>query len=203
MKKLSVAAFVVLIALVANAQSDPFADFVHQVEVELTTAPNQYQMPSFTVEMTTSQEVNAFADTTNGHKIWINRALVQAFYGSPGELAFVIAHEAGHLQDKDCKWRVAKMPPAAGQRFCEANADWLGVQYLMAAGFNPWAAGGAMGRLMMAAPQGNSITALIIGRFKSDHPISIDRINQLGADANRVCVERAEICRAGMWAEHN
>lgn len=169
---------------------------VHDLAARLRAPDNveQYAMPDFEAEITNDPEINASAQ---GRKVLLNKALVQAFYNAPGELAFVIAHEVGHLQDADCHARMTKqnMGGALAQRECEAAADNIGMHYLIAAGFNAYDAAGAMGRLIMSSPTQNSIFAVIVGRFTSDHPVSMDRIQQLAKDARATCEERPEICK--------
>jgi len=190
------ALLIVLIAPFCVGQTeDEMSTLVHDLAARLRGAPLQYSMPEFAAEITNRQDVNAFADIP-AHKVLLNKTLVQVFYNAPGELGFVIAHEIGHLQDSKCHDRSerAGFKGAALQRTCEAAADQIGMQYLLAAGFSPYDAAGAMGRLLMANPGQNSVLAIMIGRFTSDHPVSVDRIKQLAEYALQTCENRPEVC---------
>ena len=182
----------------ALGQSDnELARLVHGLAARLKSPPDfqQYEMPEFTIEISSNKEINASAQIA-AHKIVVNEALARAFYNAPGELAFVIAHEIGHIHDAGCyaRGQKAKLTGTALQRMCEAAADEIGMQYLLAAGYTWWDAAGAMGRLMMADSNQNSVLGIIMGRFTSDHPVSVDRIHQLAAVAQRTCQERPELC---------
>jgi predicted Zn-dependent protease len=195
---LKVVAVLLFAPLCVFAQSDnDLARLVHDIAARLKSPPDfeQYEMPDFTVEINSKNEINASAYATE-HKISVNKGLAQAFYNAPGELAFVIAHEVGHIQDAGCQARGLKLrlSGAALQRMCEAAADEIGLQYLMAAGYNWWDSAGAMGRLMMADGNQNSVLGIIVGRFTSDHPVSVDRIHKLAEAAQRTCNQRPELC---------
>lgn len=202
--KLQCCCFVLLITSAASAQTDQeMSTLVHDLAARLRSPEStgvhitQYQMPEFAAEISTDTDVNAHADVIDGHKVVLNRSLVQAFYNAPGELAFIIAHEIGHLQNESAchqKWAKAQLDANALQRQCESEADQVGMQYLLAAGFSPYDAAGVMGRLLMAAPDHNSIRAVMFDRYSSDHPASMDRINQLRDAAIQACQDRPEIC---------
>lgn len=153
----------------------------------------QYKMPEFTVVLGPEKEINAWAEVSS-HTIRVTRPLINVM--SEGELAFVIAHEVGHIQDSDCPTRGAKahLSGTALKRMCEAAADQIAVQYLMAAGYSPFEGAGVIGKLLMADPAQGSILGIVLGRFLSDHPVSVDRIKQLGQYAAQACHERSELC---------
>lgn len=188
--------FLFVPACVAQSENE-MTELVHNLAARLRSpdAVAQYSMPEFTAEITNKQDVNASADPATS-KVLLNKTLVQVFYNAPGELAFVIAHEIGHLQDSKCfdRGQRARLRGAALQRTCETAADQIGMQYLLAAGFSPYDAAGAMGRLLMAYPGQNSVVATIVGRFVSDHPVTTDRINQLAEYARQACENRPEVC---------
>jgi len=181
----------------AAQTEDQMNTLVHDLVARLKSPDGvrQYAMPEFTWEITDKTEVNSYAHFA-ARKIELNKALVQAFYNAPGELAFMIAHEIGHLQDVACweRWGKEGLKGTALQRKCEASADQVGMQYLLAAGFSWYDAAGAMGRLLMSRPDVNSVTAIVFGRFTSTHPVSIDRIKQLAEYARQTCEDRPEVC---------
>src|ERR1700758_3128323 len=117
----------------------------------------QYQMPYFQVQISASNEVNASADPAK-HIVYINAILVKILARDPGELAFVIAHEIGHITDAGCPERTLRLGyhGQALKRICESAADQIGMQYLLAAGFSPFDAAGLMGRLLMVDPSQSS-----------------------------------------------
>jgi len=67
------------------------------------------------------------------------------------------------------------------QRTCEARADEIGFRIFTAAGYNPFDAAGAFGRIEMLL--GDTSTG-VLGRLAalgSDHPITPDRIRHMRA----------------------
>jgi len=156
----------------------------------------QYAMPAFTVVMAEKPEFNAYADPVN-HIITVNSLTVRILYGDRGELAFVIAHELGHIQDVNCQARgiAQRLSGTALQRMCEAAADQIGMQYILAAGYNPFEPAGLMGKLLMVDPNQGSVFGIVLGRFVSDHPVDVDRIHHLALAAALACKDRPEICR--------
>lgn len=169
---------------------------VDEVVHSLTSSPNQYKLPAFTVWITSKPDLNAGAEIST-HKIFLNSALVRVLYGDRGELAFVIAHEIGHMQDADCMARTEKLGFRGTNvsRICESAADQIGMQYLLGAGYSPFDAAGVMGKLLMADPGQSSVLGIIFGRFAADHPVDIDRVKHLAEFARQTCQQRPEICR--------
>lgn len=133
--------------------------------------------------------------------ICIPVGMVQFMGDSEGEMAFIVAHETGHALDSTCKTqrgRAAVTPPSligiidkllggsgqdvfAEQRTCESRADAIGYALLVGAGYSPYDAAGAFGRLEMYI--GDTSTNSM-GRFRaiaSDHPITPDRIAHMRA----------------------
>jgi len=189
-----------LLAPFCCAQNDKeMRSLVHDLVARLKSPDNvaQYQMPDFEVEITNDTDINASGNAYT-HKILLNKSLVQVFFNAPGELAFVIAHEIGHVQnDVGCrlKWGKQGLSGLALKREIEDEADQIGMQYLLAAGFGPYDAAGAMGRFLMADPGRNGAVAMMINRFTSDHPVTNDRIKHLANFAIQTCEDRPEICQ--------
>jgi predicted Zn-dependent protease len=101
------------------------------------------------------------------------------FMGNEDEIAFIIAHELGHALDDGCKAPPGIRHTAYEQVQCETRADEIGYQLLRRAGYSPYAAAGAFGRLEMYS--GDTHTG-IIGWFRqiaSDHPITPRRIENM------------------------
>lgn len=156
-----------------------------------------YAMPDYKLVLLQPGQMvmNAVANPST-RVIQISPDLVDTLKNDKGELAFVIAHELGHLQDANCAARGAaqRLTGQALKRMCESTADFVGLQYLMAAGYNPYDAAGLLGKLLMFNPQESSVAGILVNRFMSDHPVDIDRIKHLKAFSNQVCIERADIC---------
>lgn len=132
--------------------------------------------------------------------ICIPVAFVRFMGESEGELAFFYAHEIGHALDDPCKSPTARaqMPAATmggeldkllgahreaieEQRTCESRADGIGFHIFTDAGYNPFDAAGAFGRVEMLL--GDTSTG-VLGRLAamgSNHPITPDRIRHMHA----------------------
>jgi Zn-dependent protease with chaperone function len=155
-----------------------------------------YTMPALRLVVIDKAEFNAHAQTST-QMIYLGAPLVHILKNDRGELAFVIAHELGHIQDSDCHEHglIQGIRGTALQRMCENNADMIGLQYLMAAGYSPFDAAGAMGKLMLLSGSDTTITGIFLGRFLSDHPVDVDRIRHIGEGVRAICGERPELCR--------
>lgn len=200
--------FVLLLAITppsaASQGLDAFPDVgpvVDEVARSLVDGPSKrgikpYDMPHFYIQIATNPGLNASAKVAE-HTIVLQYDLVRLMKESKGELAFVIAHELGHIQDGNCQERGLRqgLKGPALQRMCETTADLIGLEYTMAAGYNPSDAAAVMGRLILAnsASEG-TVTGIVLGRFKSDHPVDIDRIQRITTYANTICTQRPEIC---------
>lgn len=150
-----------------------------------------------------SNIVNAWENNLAGNAalICIPTGMVRNMGDSEGEMAFIYAHEIGHALDDTCKSNAGRAqiaPPTisgaldkllggsgrnalAEQRTCEARADEIGFRIFTAAGYNPFDAAGAFGRLEMLT--GDTSTG-VIGRLAAignDHPITPDRIRHMRA----------------------
>jgi predicted Zn-dependent protease len=92
------------------------------------------------------------------------------------ELAFVIAHELGHVLDSNC---IGHQPNREVQIFCEQTADGIGFELMREAGYAPVAAAGAFGRLELYL--GDTQTGIVgwLNQLQMDHPITPKRIESL------------------------
>ncbi len=154
---------------------------------------NKFRLPPFRVMISNQEEINAYAQTEY-RLVILPVAMVHFLHGSEGELAFIIAHELGHLADQEC---AATLRPGAtlGQiRTCEARADEIGLQYLAGAGYNPYDAAAFFGRMMMFTGE-TSLLSSFFKRFTSDHPIDLDRISGLRKTLIRYCQQTPGACR--------
>lgn len=87
--------------------------------------------------------INAFARADG--LVQINLALAQLISDSPSELAFVIGHELGHA----IQFRMGRSTIVYSQNR-EIDADIIGMMLAVAAGYDPYGAAGALGKLAMA-----------------------------------------------------
>jgi hypothetical protein len=99
-------------------------------------------LPPITLNVSDDPVINAFARAPG--TIQINLALSELISDSPGELAFVVAHEIAHV----AQFR-------RGTTFLlpnrEQDADVLGMLMLLFAGYDPYAGAGALAKLSMAS----------------------------------------------------
>lgn len=127
-----------------------------------------------------SNAINAFA--SGGNTVTVDLALAELISDSPSELAWTIAHELGHIYQQ-----------RTGLRFwnsdVEWDADYWGALVALAAGYDPYAAAGTLGKLGMATG-----TANLGIQFWEDILLSVDahgsfstRINNLTAFIQAGC----------------
>jgi Zn-dependent protease with chaperone function len=88
--------------------------------------------------------INASASSDND--VQINLALSELISDSPGELAFIIGHELGHIIQFR-KGAPLFLPNP------EIDADQLGMLFCLAAGFDPYSGAGALAKMSMANNQ--------------------------------------------------
>jgi len=148
-----------------------------------------------------SAEINAYNHnlSRSAALICLPLGIVKFIGSNDGELAFILAHEIGHGLDDVCKTDQGRFnitPPTirgaldkllggagrdafAEQRRCEARADEIGLLILIKAGYSPWDAAGAFGRLEMFL--GDSSTGVIarLVRMNDEHPMTPDRIRDM------------------------
>jgi predicted Zn-dependent protease len=140
----------------------------------------QYQLPPFLWAIQKTPVINASADFKT-KTVVLTTGMLEFTRGDPGELAFVIAHELGHLSDQPLgcgkaleREKIAIFTMASGLRECEQRADNVGFQYLVGAGFNAYDAPAFFGRFQMIHGQPGFLT-----QFALDHPIDSERIEHL------------------------
>jgi Zn-dependent protease with chaperone function len=166
---------------------------VQRIVARLRTG--KYTLPQFQVVITNGSEINAYADKQK-QLVVLPIAIVHFLEKDEGELAFVVAHELGHLQDRNCEAIAGQVRITAEgrSRLCEERADELGFQYLTGAGYNPFDAAAEFGRMMMFYG-GTGVLDSIFGRFMSDHPINQDRIGNLRKLLTQQCQNSPNSCR--------
>ncbi len=121
--------------------------------------------------------INAFASTAgNNGTVQINLATSELISDSESELAFVIAHELGHIvQFRTHKFNFNSNP--------EFDADEYGMLFSLVAGYDPYAAAGALAKLNMATGQAGLLSQ-IFDNFSGDLHGSFD--NRIAAVFNTI-----------------
>jgi len=95
------------------------------------------------LQILSDQVINAqFDRTTNSVKIQL--ALVELLADSPSEIAWVIGHELGHAHQR-------LSGATTFDPNIEHDADYFSLLGLLLTGYDAYAAGGALGKLMMAS----------------------------------------------------
>jgi predicted Zn-dependent protease len=148
-----------------------------------------------------SWELNA--DATH-YLVCVPQAMVHFMGDAPGELAFVVSHEIGHALDDVCRTaagrlevarsqgslaaalgeflggakRAYQMSGLAQEKGCEERADAIGFMIFIRAGYNPFDAAGAFGRLEMYSGDTGGILNQVMS-LGSGHPMTADRINHM------------------------
>jgi len=114
--------------------------------LSLQTAPNLVISPDLAV--------NVFASSQN-QTVQVNLALSELVSDSPSELAFLVAHALAHIAQFRGGALTVLMPNDPANR--EPDADLIAMILVLRAGFDPYGAAGAIGKLNMA----NGSTALV------------------------------------------
>ena len=194
-----------------GAYRAPEADYARRVGERIAAAAGLEGECTFT--LVNSDVVNAFA--VPGCYIYVTRGLM-GIVNSEAELASVLAHEVGHIvaahnrrQRNRSLWRsigvwavgavtgsedLTRIAGRAAEYFTlrysrkqEYEADDLGVRYLAAAGYDPYAAGdmlGALGRheQYMGRTRGRD-EARAIPEWARTHPLAGNRVERAAETA--------------------
>jgi hypothetical protein len=91
--------------------------------------------------------VNAFASNSKD-TVQINLALSELVSDSPSELAFLVAHELAHIAQYRSGTLTILSPNDPAH--VEPDADLIAMMLVLGAGFDPYGAAGAIGKLSMA-----------------------------------------------------
>ena len=194
-----------LLAEFGGAYVAPEAEYVARVGARIAAAAGMDGQCLFT--LVNSDVVNAFA--VPGCYIYVTRGMV-AIVGSEAELASVLGHELGHIvgahsqrQQRRSVFRrvgvalvgltgserLARLAGQAAQYFTlrysrnqEYESDDLGLQYLQAAGYDPYAEGEMLARLAanerFIAETAGRDEARSIPEWASSHPLTANRIRR-------------------------
>ena len=230
MKPLS-AAFLAIVSIAASAQTlqpaplrapqtvqtmcrgpavttGPDYDKVQRIVTRLANGTKDDQRHQVFFVLANNPEINAWTvnvQDLNHSVVCVPTSIVEFMGEGDGELAFVIAHEAGHAIDDVCKTpegrtAVARQRGSLGaligeiaggekgayqgstlsqQRGCEERADELGFRMFVRAGYNPYDAAGAFGRLEMYLGDTSTGVFARFANLASSHPITPDRIRHM------------------------
>lgn len=133
-------------------------------------------------------------------KVWLS--LAELLADSPSEIGFVIAHELGHVvQMNKGNQKNFQMifPTSAVNQTIETDADLFGFGVALAAGYDPYAAGGTLGKLMMIT--GN---ATINAQYEENvqavlgtdmHTSTLNRLNNLYNTIQTTCQSVPTLCQ--------
>jgi len=156
-------------------------DYNYVRGIVLRLEKNQYKLPSFRWTIVPASQLNSSADPQHGI-VFVYTSMIHFLRDDPGEMAFVIAHELGHVED--APYQLARMQvekrsllPQLVQQDLETRADNIGFQYLVGAGFNPYDAAALFGRMQMF--QGDTGLSGFFQQFLSNHPINEARVSNL------------------------
>ena len=94
------------------------------------------------LEISPQPRINALA--AKGNTIQVNYALAELIGDSPGELAFIVAHEMGHIYQQ----RTGRLVWRPDDK--EWDADYWGILIALLTGYDPYAAAGALAKLEVA-----------------------------------------------------
>ena len=177
------------------------ADFGHTAFVESSERlvpifQSTYPGERLVIVLSGSNRINSWALGSwvpHNHLVCIPVAFAD-FMTDEDELAFLIGHEIGHTRDPSplCGSVQAYAQLNREQKVaCESRADEIGYWFLRQAGYSPYAAAGAFGRIEMYS--GDTQTG-ILGLFRQmniDHPITPKRIENM----RRLLIEEARAAR--------
>ena len=152
--------------------------FKHLVKTLNTQTDGLLAIGQPRLEISTEPIINAFA-MASIHTIQINLALAELLADSPSELAWIIAHELGHLYQA-----------SNGQLFdptnAELDADAFAVLATLLALYDPYAGAGTLGKLAMLTQQ-TGLLAQFFDNLLTPHTSFSNRIGEIFDVITSVC----------------
>ena len=121
--------------------------------------------------------------------IFLYSSLLNTPHWNRDEIAAVLGHEAGHLQDRWCGMVgdplvVVSLTTLRGmEQVCEKHADNIGIQYVLGGGFDPTRFAYAFAALENVIPEGDSKRKHLF----SSHPINRDRMANVSNALETLC----------------
>jgi hypothetical protein len=147
------------------------AQSLAQGAVQLDT-PNQFVDPS-------THQTYFNASSAPSGVIQIPYSLSELISDSPSEIAFIVAHELGH----QIQFRMGRLVYGNPDNDAETDADIVGMILAMSAGYDPYAAAGALAKLAMgdgqSSPLSQAIDDVKVSLGVATHPSYGTRINNL------------------------
>jgi hypothetical protein len=127
--------------------------------------------------------VNAFANSNQ--TVQINLALSELVSDSPSELAFLVAHDLAHIAQIRSGGLTVLLPNDATNK--EADADLIAMILVLNAGYDPYGAAGAIGKLMMANGSAGLVSQFFDNLSDTTVAFSPARINSMLGVINSAC----------------
>ena len=176
--------------------SGPEFENVHRIQRRLESVVHHDRPRHIYIAVIDSKDINAWDHNfgMNESMICIPTAFVHFMGDAEGEMAFFVAHEMGHALDDTCKTangraqvaaranpltRLFARPRVNEQRSCEKRADEIAFHLFTAAGYNPYDAAAAFGRLAMYLGDTSTGVFARLGNLAGDHPMTPDRIKHM------------------------
>ncbi|MCU1337505.1 MAG: hypothetical protein JWO19_3086 [Bryobacterales bacterium] len=119
--------------------------------------------------------VHAFANSNQ--TVQINLALSELVSDSPSELAFLVAHELAHIAQYRSGALTLLLPNDPANR--EPDADLIAMILVLSAGFDPYGAAGAIGKLSMANGSSGLVSPFFDNLSDPTTAFSAARINSM------------------------
>jgi hypothetical protein len=153
---------------------------LNRIVARLST--DKYRLPpDWHIVVVQSNQFNAFADPRTS-TVTVYVGAISILWKDEGELAFLICHELGHLNNQSTD---------------EKAADEVGLMFLIGAGYSPYDAAAMFGRLIMNAGGGTvmeAVTTWLRDRPGDQHPWTIHRIEDLRRLSIKYCNENPGVC---------
>ena len=118
--------------------------------------------PVVGLQIDSSQQINASAGSDG--RLTVSLALAELIADSPSELGFLIAHELAHVIQQ----RAGRSSLLNADR--ELDADILGLLFSLGAGYDPYGAAGALGKLSMASGTSGAAAQSFLNEFEAGSP---------------------------------
>ena len=125
--------------------------------------------------VSSTPEVNAFANSNQ--TVQINLALSELVSDSSSELAFLVAHELAHIAQSRGGAFTILLPHELVNK--EPDADLIAMILVLNAGFDPYGAAGAIGKLNMAYTSSGLVSPFFDSLADATAAFSPDRMNSM------------------------
>jgi len=137
-----------------------------------------------TLVMSSDSGVNAFTSNSK-NTVQINLALSELMSDSPSELAFLVAHELAHIAQLRSGALTILSPNDPAH--VEQDADLIAMILVLNAGFDPYGAAGAIGKLSMANANPGVLSPLFDNLSDPTPAFSAARMNSMPGVLSSAC----------------